>query len=116
MNPKRPYKSFTSSIASRPFGDVAFAICTMLLIAGAVGGVAIGCGWSFLNEHSARFAGYNSAGEFTRLPPLPIRLGARRKNPTLIRDNDLAAEYEYEAARQREKGLDELWDQADAAE
>jgi outer membrane protein assembly factor BamD (BamD/ComL family) len=95
-------------------GNAAFAICALLFIAGAAVTTAIGCAWSFLNEHSVRFSGYASPGEFTRLPPLPINPVARRGNASGSRHH--SEDTKYEAEERREKEMNELWAQAGEAE
>src|SRR5262245_46665941 len=85
-----------------------------LLLAGAVAGVtAIGCGWSFINEHSVRFSAYSSA-DFTRLPPLPINANSRLED--MLRARSDGAEEEYESQIKREKEMRELWSRAGEAE
>src|SRR5262245_37263273 len=90
--------------------------CALLLAGAAIITTAIGCGWSFVNEHSVRFTGYNSPGDFTRLPPLPIKPNARREESLSPRSNDEYEQAEYEAEERRIKEMDEVWDQASEAE
>ncbi len=114
MNRRPNRKSSAASDFQRLYGAAACA----LLLAGATAGVtAIGCGWSFINEHSVRFSGYTT-GEFTRLPPLPINSNARpntrrKELPAARHDGD---EEEYEAQKKREEERNEIWAQAGEAE
>ncbi|MGH9840029.1 MAG: tetratricopeptide repeat protein [Blastocatellia bacterium] len=100
--------------SQQPLGNAAFAVCALLLIAAVAVSTAIGCGWSFATEHSVRFTGYSAKSEFTRLPPLPINLEARRKKAPVSQALD--EEAEYEAVTRREAEMDDLWVRAGDAE
>src|SRR5262249_45540171 len=108
---RRPRRKPSARNSQRLYNNIACA----LLLAGAVAGVtAIGCGWSFVNEHSVRFTGYHSPGDFTRLPPLPINPKARRENQPVARRNGEDEKYELE--EKLEKEMNGLWTQAGEAE
>src|SRR5262249_4767713 len=107
---RRPRRKPSARNSQQPYSNTACA----LLLAGAVAGVtAIGCGWSFVNEHSVRFAGYTTA-DFTRLPPLPINPKARREDKPVARRDGEDEEFELEEKIERE--MNGLWTQAGEAE
>src|SRR5262245_51868641 len=116
MNLRHQHKRNAALISSRHFGDAAFPICALILIAALAVTTAIGCGWSFLNERSVRFSGYTSPAEFTRLPPLPIKPVMQLENANIGRNVDDAEYAEYAAGKRREKEMTELWAQARDAE
>ena len=110
MNRVSALKPSHARNSQRLYSNAPFA----LLLAGAVAGVtAIGCGWSFINEHSVRFAASTSA-DFTRLPPLPINTNSGREDMLRARSN--GEEEEYEAQVKRETEMRELWSRAGEAE
>jgi TolA-binding protein len=98
------------------YNNLANAACALFLIGAAIVTTAVGCAWSYVNEHSARFTGYSSPGDFTRLPPLPVKLDARRKASSYPRIHDGDEGAEYEADERRLKEMNEVWDQASEAE
>lgn len=91
-------------------------LCTLLLLGALAASTVIGCGWSFLNEHSVRFSGYSATSEFTRLPPLPVNPALEHKAETPARNSEMEYEAEYQAHEKRQAELDDLWSRAGDAE
>src|SRR5215813_5297674 len=113
MNRSLRLNGFANPNSQRLFGAAA---CALLLTGAAILTTAVGCGWSYVNEHSARFSGYTSPGDFTRLPPLPVKLDARREASSYPRIHDGDEGAEYDAEERRLKGMNEVWDKASEAE
>ncbi|HKQ74277.1 MAG TPA: outer membrane protein assembly factor BamD [Blastocatellia bacterium] len=113
MNRRFHRNDFANPNSLRLYSNAAGAL---LLAGAAVVTTAIGCGWSFVNDHSVRFSGYSSPGDFTRLPPLPIKPDARREASPSPGTNDEDEQANYEAEERRQKAMDEVWEQASEAE
>src|SRR5262249_4188056 len=104
MNRRLRLNDFANPNSQRLYGAAA---CALLLAGAAILTTGVGCGWSYANEHPARFSGYTSPGDFPRLPPLPVKLDTRREASSYPRIHDGDERAEYEAEERRLKGMNE---------
>lgn len=109
---QRLQRESSATDSQRHYNNTAFAVCALVLIGVAAVPNVIGCGWSFINEHSVRFSGYTTAGDFTRLPPLSIKPDAHRETASRGSDEEVG----YEAKARHIKEIDDIWTQAAEAE
>ena len=93
---------------------MAFTLLAMITVAA----IALGCGWNLFSEHSVRFNYHNDEREFYRLPPLPDLIDPKTGQWKLIYDDYVweSEEAEEVAKNASAQQVEELWQQAEAAE
>ncbi|HKX84163.1 MAG TPA: hypothetical protein VJL58_08085, partial [Pyrinomonadaceae bacterium] len=109
-------KSFATP---RPICDFLKTRLARLLIISTLGvSTVIGCGWSYLTEHSVRFNSERTGRGFYRLPPLPIAVNPVTGKEQSVNETDNYDDYDgssYEAEQAALEGPNKVWDRAIAA-
>lgn len=111
----RPEKSGNTRCHSGKVNTGHWLFPRMLLGIVVASATAIGCGW-FGTQHSVRFNAYKSEREMGRLPPLPTLADGMNELRASWEMDDDRGQVDYSRAEASAKEVDNLWDNADAAE